>query len=181
MRLPGEPAEGAVFLASCLSRDEPRSTHASRNPGGERPNIQRPNYKTGVGERDKAMRALILRWLLAVLSLWLTSVVLGGRIELDMRRPLAPFLVSLLLGLLNALVQPLLFAFKVITFPLQLLTLGLLAAAASFVLNAVFLYAIGHRGLVQGFYVPNFFSALYAALVLSVINGVLSIVVRVKG
>jgi putative membrane protein len=126
------------------------------------------------------MRALILRWLLAVLSLWLTSVILPGRIELDMRSPLAPFLVSLLLGLLNALVQPLLFVFKVITFPLQLLTLGLLAAAASFVLNAVFLYAIGHREVVQGFYVHDFVSALYAALVLSLINGVLSILVRTR-
>jgi putative membrane protein len=124
------------------------------------------------------MRGLILRWLLAVLSLWLTSVILPGRIELDMRRPLAPFLVSLLLGLLNALVAPLLFAFKVITFPLQLLTVGLLAAAASFVLNGVFLYAIGHGEWVQGFYVPNFVSALYGALVLALINGVLSIVVR---
>jgi putative membrane protein len=129
------------------------------------------------------MRALILRWLLGALSLWLTSVILPGRIELDTRSPrdaLAPFLVSLLLGLLNALVQPLLFVFKVITFPLQLLTLGLLAAAASFVLNAVFLYAIGHREVVQGFYVHDFVSALYAALVLSLINGVLSILVRTR-
>jgi len=129
------------------------------------------------------MRALILRWLLSVFALWFacwfTEAVLGRGIDLDVPS-LAPFLVSLLLALLNALVQPLLFIFKVVTFPLQILTLGLLAAAASFVLNAVFLYAIGHREVVQGFYVHDFVSALYAALVLSLINAVLSILVRTR-
>ena len=81
-------------------------------------------------------------------------------------------LVALILGLLNALLRPLL---KLLTCPLIMLTLGLFVL----VINAVLLWltaAIAHR-LDIPFHIAGFWPAFWGALVISLISSVLSLVI----
>jgi putative membrane protein len=83
--------------------------------------------------------------------------------------------VALILGVVNALVRPIL---RLLTCPLILLTLGLF----TFVLNALLLLltaALG-RSLGFGFYVDGFGPAFFGALVISAVSLVLSIVFKEK-
>jgi putative membrane protein len=84
------------------------------------------------------------------------------------------FLATLAIGLLNALVRPILFVFKIITLPLSIVTLGLFALLVSFAMNVIIFYAVGHSGWIGGFSVPGFLAAVKAGFVMSVINAVLT-------
>jgi len=74
-------------------------------------------------------------------------------------------LASLLLGVLNAVVRPLV---MLLTLPLLLVTLGLFM----FVINAAFLMLVGQ--IVHGFDVRNFWSAFLGAIVISLVGLVLN-------
>jgi putative membrane protein len=67
---------------------------------------------------------------------------------------------SLLLGILNAVLRPIL---VLISLPLLLLTLGLF----TFVINAFLLYLVGH---LKGFHVDGFWSAFFGGLVISLVS-----------
>ncbi len=106
------------------------------------------------------------------MALWLTATLLPGSVEL--KGVIAAFLATLAIGLLNALVRPVLVFFKIITLPISILTLGLFALIVSFAMNVVVFYAVGHSGWISGFSVPNFMAGVKAAFVMSVINTVLT-------
>ncbi len=101
---------------------------------------------------------LLARWLVSALSLWLVSFLVPG---MDVTGPVALFGGALALGLLNALVKPLL---VLLTLPLTLLTMGLFLL----VLNAA-LFSLA-AWLVPGFEVAGFWSAFFGALLYSVIG-----------
>jgi putative membrane protein len=76
-------------------------------------------------------------------------------------------IAALVLGLLNALVKPLLF---ILTLPLNVLTLGLF----TFVINAFILWLAA--ALVPGFAIDHFFpTAILAAVVMALVNLVISL------
>lgn len=79
--------------------------------------------------------------------------------------PEAALIAGAILGLVNALVRPVLF---ILTLPLTLLTLGLFL----FVLNAICLALTAW--VVPGFHVAGFWSALFGALIVSVVSWMLS-------
>jgi putative membrane protein len=72
---------------------------------------------------------------------------------------------SLLLGILNAVLRPILF---LLTLPLVILTLGLFR----FVINALVLYSIGYL-MRPRFYVDGLWGAFWGALVISIIATIL--------
>ena len=77
-------------------------------------------------------------------------------------------IAALVLGLLNALVKPLLF---ILTLPLNVLTLGLF----TFVINAFILWLAA--ALVPGFAIDHFFpTAILAAVVMALVNLAISLV-----
>jgi putative membrane protein len=80
----------------------------------------------------------------------------------------AALVVALLLGLLNITVKPVLF---ILTLPINLITFGLF----SFVLNALMLWFVAT--FVQGFTIEGFLPALLGAIILSLINWLLSKIV----
>jgi len=121
----------------------------------------------------RAVRRLLWHWLLFTGALGITAWLLPDR-WMRLEGVLPAFLAALLLGLLNALVRPLLFLLKLITLPLSCLTLGLFALVVSFVMNALLLWLVG-SGWVNGFQVPTFTGALVGAIILGVVNGVLSV------
>lgn len=73
-------------------------------------------------------------------------------------------IVAIVLGLLNALVRPLLI---LLTLPVTILTLGLFLL----VINVLMIYFAS--GLVDGFHVDGFFTALFFSVLVSLISSVL--------
>ena len=114
-------------------------------------------------------RGVLLRWVINAFALWLVSLVVPG---IEAESVAATFLAALVLGILNALVRPLLF---LLTLPINLLTLGLF----SLVINGVMLELTGT--VVSGFHVHGMGSAILGALLLGITSFVLSAFVRDNG
>lgn len=104
----------------------------------------------------------LARMLLNGIAIIVAAWLLPG---LDVTGPGPALLAGLLLGLVNALVRPVLF---ILTLPLTLVTLGLFL----FVLNALCLGLVAW--LVPGFSIAGFWSALFGALVVSVVSWILN-------
>ncbi len=101
---------------------------------------------------------LLLNGVAIIVAAWL----LPG---LELSGPGAALAAGALLGLVNALVRPVLF---ILTLPLTLLTLGLFI----FVLNAICLALAA--ALVPGFAIRGFWSAVFGAVLVSVVSWILN-------
>jgi len=106
------------------------------------------------------MAGFILRGLIAALGLWAATEMLGG-ITIDSAFTLV--LAGLLLGVVNAIVRP--FALLV-SLPALLLTLGLFLL----VVNAAMLGLVAL--LLPGFQIAGFWTAVGAALIVSIVSWV---------
>lgn len=116
---------------------------------------------------------LILRWIASAVAVGLAVYLLPG-LEYDGRIETL-FVVALILGLVNAVVRPII---KGLACGLIVLTLGL----ALFVINALMLYLTSfiaaHFG--YGFHVRDFVSALIGAVVISLATWFLSLLIKDK-
>lgn len=121
------------------------------------------------------MMLLLLRWAVAAASLLITVRVVGG---VELRGIFAAFVVTALLAALNALLRPLLIVARIVTWPLKLLTLGLLGAVVSFLFNVVVFYIVGKIG--WGFQVDGFWAAAMGALVMGVLSTLLSLILGIR-
>jgi putative membrane protein len=99
----------------------------------------------------------ILRWLLNIAAIVLTAALLKG-FELTVW---AAIVGSIFLGIINAVIRPLLLLF---TLPLNILSLGLF----TFVINGFMLWITSIT--IRGFDIHGFGWAVLSALVLSLIN-----------
>ncbi|GMV34184.1 MAG: hypothetical protein DCC59_10000 [Chloroflexi bacterium] len=117
------------------------------------------------------MTKFIIRWLINAVGLYAAVWIVPG---IEYLGDWAGILwLALIIGLLNALVRPLL---KFLTCPLIILTLGLF----TLVINTVMLLltrTIG-QSLGIGLSVDGFWSALLGSLVMSVVSIVMSVVFR---
>ena len=109
------------------------------------------------------MLRLIFRWVLLAAALLLVDHLYGG---VELRSFAAALAASLVLGLLNAVIRPLL---VILTLPATLLTLGLFL----FVINAAMFYAAAW--LLDGFVVTGFGAALIASIIYSVFAMVIDV------
>jgi putative membrane protein len=100
----------------------------------------------------------LLHWGITALCLWLASRVFKGLKFADGRSLL---IAALLLGLANAVVRPVL---VVLTLPLTLVTFGLFLL----VINALMMLLVA--GLVRGFTISSFWTALFASIFVSVLS-----------
>ncbi|MEZ8220105.1 Uncharacterized membrane protein YvlD, DUF360 family [Candidatus Fervidibacteria bacterium JGI MDM2 JNZ-1-D12] len=117
------------------------------------------------------VKSLVYRFVWNALALFLLAKgVYGDRIEISGLGAAAG--VVLLLSLAQAVVRPALFFFKIVTFPLNLLTLGLASLVVGLVLNAIVFFAIGQTHLIGGFHVKDFGAAFGMTLLYSVANAV---------
>lgn len=115
------------------------------------------------------MNGLLLRWLLLTISIMLTPYLVTG---IHVTSFFSAFLAAAVLGILNALFRPLLI---IITLPINILTLGLF----TFVINALLLKMVS--GVVPGFYVHGFLSAVFGSLIISLISWLLNSFVNERG
>ena len=109
---------------------------------------------------------IILHWALISLSVWIASLVISGI-------TLAPIWVALVvggcIGLFNIFVRPII---KVLTLPINLLTLGLF----SLIINAILFWYLAY--FIEGFVVTTFGAAFIGSLFVSVLNWALTKVFR---
>ena len=104
------------------------------------------------------MGSLLLRWFLSALALLAVAYLYPG-VRVD--GFFAAAVAALVLGLVNAVVRPIL---VVLTLPVTILTLGLFL----FVINAFIIIIAGH--VVAGFKVESFWYAMLFSIVLSLFN-----------
>lgn len=110
--------------------------------------------------------SFILHWLIVGVALWVTTQVVGG-VHVSSMQVLV--LAALVLGLINALVRPVI---TILTLPLTIITLGLFYL----VVNGL---AFGlAAALVPGFSVDGFGSAVLGALVVSIVSWVIGLVTK---
>lgn len=104
------------------------------------------------------MFQMLAVWLLSAIVLLITAYVVPG---FTIKSFGSAMWASLLVGLLNMLIRPILLF---LTLPINFLTLGLF----TFVVNAIILRIAA--GLLKGFDINGWFSAIIGAVVLAIVN-----------
>jgi len=111
----------------------------------------------------------LLRVVVNALAIMLAASILPG-IHVD---GLVPALMGgLLLGLVNAVVRPVLI---ILTLPITLVTLGFFLL----VLNALCFWLVA--SLIKGFYVAGFWSAFLGAIVVSIVSWIMTALISDSG
>jgi putative membrane protein len=116
---------------------------------------------------------LLVRWVIAALALFVAAWLVPG-ITVDGNGWVVYAVMAVILGLVNAIVRPLL---KFLTCPLILLTLGVFVL----VINALTLLlasSIAVNWFNVGFYVDGFWPAFLGGLIVSIVTVILSALVR---
>jgi len=114
------------------------------------------------------LRKFLQSWLINTLAVLVAVYLLKG---IHYEKPLDLLVASLILGILNSIIRPIL---VVLALPLLVFTLGLFLL----VINALVLYFVGFL-LRPHFYVEGFRSAFWGALIISVISGILGVITGV--
>lgn len=104
---------------------------------------------------------IILHWFLRALAVMITAYLLPGIV---LKGFFAALVVAVVLGLFNTILKPILI---ILTLPINILTLGLF----TLVINAGLIMLTSK--LVDGFFVPSFWTALFFSLILSLVNFIL--------
>ena len=104
------------------------------------------------------MMAFLAHWGVTSLSLWIASLMFHG-ISFSSKKSL--FISALLLGLVNAVVKPVII---ILTIPLTLITFGFFLL----VINALMMMLVS--ALVPGFRISGFWTAFFASIVVTVVS-----------
>ena len=115
------------------------------------------------------MRGIIVRWIMLTAAIMFASYVIEG---IHVRGFFSALFAAAMLGFLNAFFRPILI---IITLPVNILTLGLF----TFVINAMLLKMAS--GVIQGFEVYGFWSAVFGSLIISAVSWLLSSFISGKG
>ena len=112
---------------------------------------------------------LLLVWLINALALMAVAYLMPS---IHVSSFGAALVAALVLGLMNAVVRPVLF---LLTLPVTILTLGLFI----FVLNGLLFWFVG--SFIQGFVVAGFWPGVFGAIVFSLISWCLSALLLKSG
>jgi putative membrane protein len=112
---------------------------------------------------------IFIRWLILTAAIVAASYLIDG---IRISGFFSAFCAAAVLGILNALFRPILF---ILTLPINIMTLGLF----TFVINALLLKMAS--GIIPGFDVHGFWSAVFAALIISGVNWILSSFINEQG
>lgn len=109
---------------------------------------------------------ILLRWLINTIAIMLMALYLPG---IGVSSFYAALIAALVLGILNALIRPLI---VLLTLPVNILTLGLF----TLIINA-FLFWFTST-IVKGFIVAGFWPAFWGALIMSVVSWITSWLIK---
>lgn len=110
-----------------------------------------------------------MRWLVLTAAIVIASYLISG---IEVNGFFSAFFAAAILGILNIFFRPILF---ILTLPINLLTFGLF----TFVINALLLKMAS--GVISGFQVHGFWSAVFGSLVISVVNWLLTSFINKQG
>ncbi len=108
------------------------------------------------------MRGFLIRAAVVALGLWLASQIVPG---VEIRSTGTLIAAALLLGVVNAIVRPIL---VILTLPITLLTLGLFLL----VINGLMIELVSH--VLDGFVVDGLWPAILCAIVVSITSWLMS-------
>ena len=112
------------------------------------------------------MKQFLLKWFITAVSIFIVANLFG---LIYVENLVVLILAALVLGILNAFVRPMLF---VLTLPINIISLGLF----TLVINGFLLYVVA--GLVTGFEITGFWKALLAAVLISIVNAMINILIH---
>ncbi|MFO7985128.1 MAG: phage holin family protein [Desulfatiglandaceae bacterium] len=112
---------------------------------------------------------LLVRWLILTAAITIAAYLIGG---IEVSGFFSAFFAAAILGVLNVFFKPILL---ILTLPINVLTLGLF----TFIINAVILKMAS--GVISGFQIHGFWSAVLGALVISVVNWLLTSFINEQG
>jgi putative membrane protein len=115
------------------------------------------------------MNGFLLRWFIGSLGLWLAATVIPGVYVSGVGTLM---IAALLLGVVNAVVRPLLI---ILTLPITVVTLGLFLL----VINAAMLGLVAW--LLPGLTIDGFFPALLGSIVISIVSWLASWFIGPRG
>lgn len=112
---------------------------------------------------------LLIRWLILTTAIIFASYMLDG---IEVKGFFSAFFAAAALGILNAFIRPILL---VLTLPINILTFGLL----TFLINALLLKMAS--GIIPGFEVHGFWTAIFGSLIISIISWLLNAFISDRG
>jgi putative membrane protein len=115
----------------------------------------------------------LVRWAILAVAVWVAASLIGG-IHLEGWE--STLLVALILGLLNALLKPIL---VFITLPLTILTLGIFILILNTAMLALTAWIAGKFDQIL-FSIDDFWAAFLGALIIAVVTWVLSLFVNAQ-
>ena len=115
------------------------------------------------------MMGIFIRWLILTVAIIVTSFLLEG---IHVSGFLSAFFAAAMLGILNAFFRPVIF---LLTLPINIMTLGLF----TFVINAIMLMMAS--GVITGFEVYGFWSAVFGSLLISIVSWFLTSFINERG
>ena len=115
------------------------------------------------------MYGIFLRWLILTFAIIATSYLIDG---IQVSGFLSAFFAAAILGILNAFFRPILL---ILTLPVNILSLGLF----TFVINAIVLMMVS--GVISGFEVNGFWSAVFGSLLISLVSWLLTSFIGERG
>jgi len=115
------------------------------------------------------MKGILIRWLILTAAIIVASYLLDG---IQVKGFFNAFFAAAILGVLNAFFRPILI---ILTLPINILTLGLF----TFIINALLLKMAS--GVISGFDVRGFWTAVFGSVIISVVSWALNSFVSPKG
>jgi putative membrane protein len=115
------------------------------------------------------MKGILIRWLILTVAILSAAYLLDG---MEVRGFTSAFFAAAVLGILNAVLRPVLI---ILTLPLNILSLGLF----TFVINAFLLKMAS--GVIPGLEVHGFWPALFGSLIISLVSWLLSSLINDRG
>ena len=115
------------------------------------------------------MKGILVRWLLLAVAIFMAAYMIDG---IHVSGFFSAVMAAAVLGVLNAFFRPILL---ILTLPLNILTLGLF----TFVINAILLMMAS--GVIAGFSVDGFGTALLGSLFISIVSWLLTSFINEQG
>ncbi len=112
------------------------------------------------------MHIFLLKWFINALAILITTYLVKG---IEASGPAAILMAALLLGILNALIRPILI---ILTLPINILTLGLF----TFIINGAMLWFVSF--MIKGFVIQGFWAAVIGALIISIVSWLINWLIR---
>lgn len=123
--------------------------------------------------RSEQVAEFVLRWLITAAGVWVAAQLVDG---ITLGGAQSTLLVALILGLLNALLKPVLFW---LSLPVTCLTFGLFVLVLNALMLGITAWIAGWFTVIE-FAVDGFWAAFLGALIISVVSWVIGLAVNPK-